>query len=302
MIATVSRGALPAHDQGDLVPRLETSVGDSMLIVEDRRRGQLLLPRPRPDESVPRSSLGRRTPGIWLPRAYLAVVLLFASLTSLHPATADDAPPPPPGPPIERLFAPLKEAMKDLPPFFRDTDLKLHFRSYYFNRENPEDGSKNEAGAFGGWTSYKSGWLFDTFGIGGTIYGSGRLYGPEDRDGTSLLKRGQEGFYVPGEAYAALRYRDYFLLKGYRQLIDQPYINPIDNRMIPNTFEGITAGGKVDVIEYLAGYLWKIKLRNEDRFISMSKQAGAPGTDDGVVLGRVQVTPLAGLRIKAPGQ
>ena len=109
MIATVSRGALPARDQGDLVPRLETSVGDSMLIVEDRRRGQLLLPRPRPHESVPRSSVGRRTPGIWLPRAYLAVVLLFASLTSIQPAAADDAPPPPPGPPIERLFAPLKK-------------------------------------------------------------------------------------------------------------------------------------------------------------------------------------------------
>jgi len=77
------------------------------------------------------------------------LVLLFASLTPIRPAAAAAAPPPP-APPIERLFAPAREAMKDLPPFLRDTDLKLHWRSYYFNRENPEDGSENEAWTFGG--------------------------------------------------------------------------------------------------------------------------------------------------------
>ena len=183
--------------------------------------------------------------------------------------------------------------MKDLPPFFRDTDLKLHWRSYYFNRENPNGvkrelavlGARNEAWAFGGSAGYKSGWLFDMFGIGATFYGSAPLYAPKDKDGTLLLKPGQKGYYVLGEAYAALRYQDYLLVKGPRQLINQPYINPIDNRMTPNTFEGITAGGKVDIIEYLAGYLWKIKPRNEDDFKFMSKQAGAAGSNDGVILG-----------------
>ena len=159
--------------------------------------------------------------------------------------------------------------MKDLPPFWRDTDLKLHWRSYYFNRENPE-GPENEAWAFGGWLSYKSGWLFDVFGIGATFYGSAPLYAPDDKDGTLLLKPGQEGYSVIGEAFAAVRYQDYVLVKGYRQLVDQPYINPIDNRMTPNTFEGLTAGGTVDVVQYFAGYLWKIKPRNEDNFIFMS--------------------------------
>jgi hypothetical protein len=252
--------------------------------------------------SAERVRRGRKNTGMTLQRACLALVVLFTSLTSIRPAGAEDAPPPPPAPPIERIFAPAKEAMKDLPPFLRDTDLKLHWRSYYFNRENPENGSKNEAWAFGGWLSYKSGWLFDVFGIGATFYGSAPLYAPDDKDGTLLLKRGQEGYYVPGEAYAALRYQDYVLVKGYRQLINQPYINPIDNRMTPNTFEGITAGGKVDVIEYFAGFLWKIKPRNEDRFIFMSQQAGAAKSDDGVILGRVQVTPLAGLRIDAAEQ
>ena len=261
-----------------------------------------MITRPRRHESVPRSPLERRTQGISLQRACLAVLLVFASLTWIRPAAAEDAPPPPPAPPVERLFAPAREAMKDLPPFLRDTDLKLHWRSYYFNRENPENSSQNEAWAFGGWLSYKSGWLFDIFGIGATLYGSAPLYAPEDKDGTALLKRGQDGYYVPGEAYAALRYQDYVLVKGYRQIVDQPYINPIDNRMTPNTFEGVTAGGKIDVVEYFAGYLWKIKPRNEDRFIPMSKQAGAASSDDGVILGSVRVTPLVGLRVTAAEQ
>ncbi len=83
------------------------------------------------------------------------------------------------------------------------------------------------------------------FGIGATFYGSAPLYAPDDKDGTLLLKPGQEGDSVIGEAFAAVRYQDYLLVKGYRQLVDQPYINPIDNRMTPNTFEGLTAGGTV---------------------------------------------------------
>ena len=223
-----------------------------------------------------------------LPRACLALALVFALLTSVRPAAAQDAPPPPPAPPvppIERLFAPLREAMKDLPPFLRDTDLKLHWRSYYFGRENPEGGPINEAWTFGGWASYKSGWLFDVFGIGATFFGSAPLYAPDDKDGTGLLKPGQRGYSVFGEAYAAVRYHDYAFVQGYRQGVNQAYINAIDNRMTPNTFEGITAGGKVDTVQYFAGYLSKIKPRNQDKFIFMSQQAGAVGSDDGVILG-----------------
>ena len=150
-----------------------------------------------------------------LPRACLALALLCISLTSVRPAAAEDAPPPPPAPPIERLFAPLKEEMKDLPPFFRDTDLKLHFRSYYFDRKNPEGGPYNEAWTFGGWAGYKSGWLFDVFGIGATLLRLRTALRAGRQWGTLLLKPGQKGYSVFGEAYAALRYRDYVLLKGY---------------------------------------------------------------------------------------
>jgi len=217
-------------------------------------------------------------------------------------ARGDDAPPPPPQPTIlEALFVPARQAISKLPPFLGDTDLKVHFRSYYFNRTNPDD-TVNEAYALGGWIAYQSGWLFDTFAMGATLYGSAPIYTPPDRDGTLLLQPGQNGYYVPGEAWGALRYKEYALLKGYRQQVDQGYINPQDNRMTPNTFQGITLAGKVSWLQYLAGFLWQIKPRNSDEFISMSSQAGAVNSNDGVGLFGVSVTPLEGLRIDVSNQ
>jgi hypothetical protein len=233
-------------------------------------------------------------------------------------AAAEEATEPPPKPPLEALFAPLKERVSTsaLPDFFKDTEIKIQFRSYYFNREKP-DGTENEAWTFGGWFSYKSGWLLETFGIGATFYGSAGLYAPDDKDGTLLLKPGQESYYVLGEAYAALRYDDYVLLKGYRQLVnlvkekdprpditqpDHPYINPQDNRMTPITYEAITAWGRVGLVQYLAGYLWKIKQRNSDEFVSMAEQAGAASSDDGVIFGTVRLLPMTGVRVELSEQ
>ncbi len=233
-----------------------------------------------------------------------ALTLLIWTLSNA-PVVAEDAPPPPPLPsPLQALFLPLKEklAASSLPPFIKGTDFRVHFRSYYFNRTKPDD-TVNEAWAGGGWVSYTSGWLLDTFQMSATLYGSAPLYTPPDRDGTLLLRPGQNGYYVPGEAWGALRYEDYALLKGYRQLVDQTYINPQDNRMTPNTFQGVTLGGKVAWVQYLTGFLWKIKPRNSDEFISMSQQAGAPeGEDDGVGLFGVRLTPLEGLRVDVSNQ
>ena len=232
-------------------------------------------------------------------RCLVALVLagLIGTTGAWSPVSADDAPPPPPPlSPLEKLYEPLKEQMSGLPAFLRDADLRVHFRTYYFSRVKPDD-SENEALAFGGWVSLRSGWLLDTFAMGATLYGSAPLYAPDDKDGTLLLKPGQEGYYVPGEAWGALRYKDWVVLKGYRQLVDLGYVNPQDNRMTPNTFEGVTIGGKAPGVEWLGGYLWDIKPRNSDDFISMSSQAGVKGEHDGVAIGGVRWAPRQGLRM-----
>ena len=221
---------------------------------------------------------------------------------SLPIASADDAPPPPPIPsPLEALFQPAKQALAPLPPFLSDTDVHLHFRSYYLNLTQPS-GTVSEAEAFGGWLGYRSGWLLDTFAMGATFYGSAPLYAPADRDGTLLLAPGQNGYYVPGEAWGALRYKDYALFTGYRQQVNQTYINSQDNRMTPNTFEALTLEGKVGVAQYLVGYLWNIKQRNSDTFVSMATAAGVQGKHEQVGLAGARLTPIKNLQIELSNQ
>ena len=249
-------------------------------------------------EQRPGNDRGRR---MSLAVSFAVVLSLTIWGWSPGPASAEDAPPPPLSPFLERMIPGLKEEREQLPPFLRDADLTLHLRTYYFNRTNPNE-SVNEALAFGGWLGFKSGWLFDTFAMGATLYGSAPLYAPDDRDGTTLLKPGQTGYYVPGEAWGALRYKDYAVLTGYRQMVDQTYINPQDNRMTPNTFQGVTLGGKFDWVKYMVGYLWEIKPRNSDEFISMAEQAGAANSDGGVGLAGVQLTPLKGLKFDLSNQ
>jgi outer membrane porin, OprD family len=227
---------------------------------------------------------------------------LVARFGGLPIASADDAPPPPPIPtPLEALFQPAKQALAPLPPFLSETDFHLHYRSYYLNRTQP-NATVNEAEAFGGWVSYRSGWLLDTFAMGATFYGSAPLYAPEDREGTLLLAPGQKGYYVPGEAWGALRYKGYAMFTGYRQRVDQTYINPQDNRMTPNTFEGLTLGGKVGFVQYLVGYLWTIKQRNSDTFVSMASAAGVQGKHEGVGLAGVRLSPMKNLQIDLSNQ
>jgi outer membrane OprD family porin len=248
-----------------------------------------------------RRPIGHRRRTTILGLSFAVILSLAIWGWCLGQAFAEDAPPPPLAPFLERVVPGLTDERAKLTPFLRDADLTLHLRTYYFNRTNPNE-SVNEALAFGGWLGVKSGWLFDTFAMGATLFGSAPLYAPDDRDGTLLLKPGQEGYYVPGEAWGALRYKDYALLTGYRQMVDQTYVNPADNRMTPNTFQGVTLGGKFDWVKYMVGYLWEIKPRNSDEFISMAEQAGAANSDGGVGLAGVQLTPLKGLKFDLSNQ
>jgi hypothetical protein len=175
----------------------------------------------------------------------------------------------------------------------------VRFRTFYFNRQN-ENNLDNEAWAIGGWVQYASGWLFDTLAMGATYYMSFPAYAPDARFGTLILASpDHDTIGTFGEAWGALRYKEYALLRGYRQKIDDGYVNPQDNRMIPNTFEAVTLSGQVGWARYDLGYIWEIKPRDSNDFISMSRQAGATGGGKGVYLASVTLTPITGLSLYA---
>jgi len=176
------------------------------------------------------------------------------------------------------MFPSLKQQLKDAPAFFRDTQLDFNTRSYYFYRARFDD-SVNEAWALGGALSYKSGWFLDRFGMGAAFYTAQRLFGPKDRDGTLLLKPGQHGYSVVGQIYGKIKLFDDQFLNLYRYEYNTPFINKNDSRMTPNTFEGYTlqgtfGGDDAAGFQYVGGYITKIKERNADDFIWMSRAAG----------------------------
>lgn len=172
----------------------------------------------------------------------------------------------------------------------RDAEITTHFRTYYLDRNKP-DGSENAAWAIGGWLGYQSGWLADFLRVGVVGYTSQPVWAPHDKDGTLLLKPGQQGYSVLGQAYGAFKLWDQ-VFTGYRQYVNEPEVNPQDNRMTPNTFEGYTLAGKVENVTYFAGYLTKMKKRNSDAFIDMASAAGAvAGGSEHMYLGGVRFSP-----------
>ncbi len=157
----------------------------------------------------------------------------------------------------------------------------LQLRTYYFASDSLT-GSQTAAWALGGWAGLRSPWLGDLFQAGVVGYTSQKLYGPEDKDGTKLLRPGQEPITVLGEAFGAVRILGQ-TITGYRQLVNRPFINPQDSRMVPNTFEAYTLTGAADTLAYTGGYITKMKSRASESFVWMSNTAGGTGKQEGVV-------------------
>ena len=76
-----------------------------------------------------------------------------------------------------------------MPSFWRGTRLAVKPRSYYFDRDR--DIGDSVAWALGGSLEYLSGYWHQRLRVAATLHTSQKLYGPGDKDGTLLLKRGQ---------------------------------------------------------------------------------------------------------------
>jgi len=169
--------------------------------------------------------------------------------------------------------------------------MTLYVRSYYLNRETTIIGGP-AAWATGGALGYQSGWLGNILRICLTGYTSQPVWAPADRDGTLLLKPGQQGYSVLGQAYVSLKLWDQ-VFTGYRQRVDEPEVNSYDIRMTPNTFEGYTFGGRVRDISYTVAYLDQMKPINSDVFRNMAAVAGAPfGVNEPLWLGSLSYSPV----------
>lgn len=192
----------------------------------------------------------------------------------------------------------LRRTLDDLPAFFRDTKIAVDFRTYYFRRQFA-DGRDAEALAIGGALSYRSGWFMDRLQLGATLFTSQKLYGPNDRDGTLLLRPGQKSYTVVGESFLRLRERDNELTI-YRHRLELPYVNSTDSRMTPNTFEGISLIGRHARFGYSVGHMLQLKRRNDDHFVSFSEIAGVPGaSSNGLSFAGVQLKPFENLSLGA---
>jgi hypothetical protein len=180
-------------------------------------------------------------------------------------------------PPLPAIFEP--EEKPELAPFFRDSKFSAQARSFYLNRKKFDE-THSEALALGGSLAYLSGFVADHFRVGAVGYTSQKLYGPENRDGTLLLEPDQHGYTVLGQLYGEIKFTDQLYAAFGKKEYNTPFINKNDVRMTPNTFQGYslygTAGGEegAPTWRYGVGYINKIKERNSDRFVWMSKDAG----------------------------
>ena len=185
----------------------------------------------------------------------------------------------------------------DTPAFFRDSLMQFVARTYYLGRDN-FDGSKSQAWAAGGWIAFRSGLIGDLFGVHAAYYTSQKLFGPLDEDGTKLLAPGQNSLGMLGQIYGRVQIVDQEI-RGGRQLVDTPLINPQDNRMVPNTFEGATLVSLPDKdrnYDYALGYLWTVKQRDSNDFISMSNALASGDVENrGAPFFMVKYRPVPGL-------
>jgi outer membrane porin, OprD family len=183
----------------------------------------------------------------------------------------------------------------DTPAFFRDSLLQIVARTYYLTRNN-SDGSKSQAWTAGGWIAYRSG-LIGNVGVQAALYTSEPLFAPGDESGTKLLTPEQAPLNMLGQAYGRMQFGDQEF-RGGRQLIDTPLINPQDNRMVPNTFEGVTLVTLPDKdrsYDYQVGYLTDVKQRDSNDFISMSDAlAGSDVVNHGASFGMLRYRPFSG--------
>ena len=126
--------------------------------------------------------------------------------------------------------------------------------------------------------------------MGGAGYASFPVGGIDTPNRSRLVAPDGSRLLVAGETYVNARHGN-FNLRLFRQLLDAPYLNAQDNRMIPNVFEGYTLLYRTEKLYGGVGYLSKMKTRDSENYVSMAEVAGASDSQSGVIAGGVRWHP-----------
>ena len=170
-----------------------------------------------------------------------------------------------------------------LPAFIKDASLTAHIRAYDFSRNSePDPFSDSDATSLGGEIRFKSGLINNMFSVGASYYNSHGIHDEEGGD-TLLLSPEGDDLNTLGQLYLEGKI-DRYTTRLFRHTFNLPYLNKQDSRMIPNTHEAYTIYFGGDNLQYIAGHVSQIKLRNSESFISMAEAAGAKNSGKGTFM------------------
>jgi len=184
----------------------------------------------------------------------------------------------------EPLLMHWHERLQDAGPFFRDTELKLNSRTYWFD-EDAFGFDEVKVLTTGGYLTYQSGYVSDFLQLRGALYTTQPLYASSDASASLNVSPQGDQITTLGQVNARAKFAGQELTMG-RQLVRTPWINPYDVRMIPITYEGVVLLPErkgQQTIDYTGSYLWRFKPRNTDKFIPMSQGLGVT-QDEGVLI------------------
>ncbi len=186
---------------------------------------------------------------------------------------------------VERRLGIFSDWLRDwevLPRVLRDSAIDLKLRTYHFELDLPA-GQVARATALGSHlgltTGSVKGWQ-----AGLTWYGSYEISSNVNGAATRLLAQNRDDISVLGKAF--VRYsNEGWQLNLFRQEINLPYINKLDSRMIPNTFEAYSVSHDGIKIDLFASHITDMKTRSDDEFRSMAQVAGVDDDKGASVVG-----------------
>lgn len=177
------------------------------------------------------------------------------------------------------LLSALPSFAADEPAATNATDwgkAEIHPRLGFIDRHykiNPDQ----EDLAVGGWVRYETP---DCFRLSGALSLAGAQsvgFDEGDRNGAGMVPVGRDNFAVLNEAYLQISHAETWI-RGPRQILNTPYLNEYDIRIIPISYEAITAQSVLwSDLTWLGSYVYGAKPVSESVFYNMTEAGGFEG-------------------------